>query len=153
MDIQRKTRAGRVRAFALVAAAALALGGCETISVGKAAPIDGFIAGLDATKTDGAALFASLKAVAPACAEAANAAGFDKTQAHLATLLTKAAVPNNALAARSTTSLKGSFADFREAAKSAGARCLPARQVDNYVKSFDRTLDRLRTTETNKQGG
>lgn len=153
MTIQEN--AGRLRS-GLFVAVILSLGGCgTTMPFGPGAPVPpiaGFVAEVDAAKTDGATLFAGLKAAAPACAETANAAGFDKAQAHLATLQTKADVPNNALAKRSTTSLMDSFTAFRSAARSAGARCLPARQVDNYATTFDRTLDKLRTSETNKGG-
>jgi hypothetical protein len=147
----------RARAYFVISAAVLSLGGCNTMNPFDPAPkipvIEGFVAEVDATKMEGATLFASLKAAPPACSETANAAAFDTAQAHVTTLETKANAPHNTLAMRSATSLKESFAAFRDAAKSAGARCLTARNVDNYAKTFDSTLDKLRTTETNKQGG
>ena len=96
------------RLLAVVLAAALGLGACQTL-MQRSPPTDpAFLAALNKAKADGAPLFAALKQ-SSGCTATANAAAFGTVETDLTGLRAQASVPNNDFTQRGVADLQSGF--------------------------------------------
>lgn len=137
------------RLLAVVLAAALGLGACQTL-MQRSPPTDpAFLAALNKAKADGAPLFAALKQ-SSGCTATANAAAFGTVETDLTGLRAQASVPNNDFTQRGVADLQSGFGDFKRGVEAGGERCSPPSIVGSFETRFNKTVDDLADYEQRK---